>query len=112
MPRGQVAPGLFPPETVVTVKALACERHTDAQRRPLSRFSVTDVWERAQEHGLALSYSATRRRLHEDARRPWLFQQWPFPRDPRLLEKATPILDLYHRGWEGQPLGPRDVVLS
>ena len=112
MPRGQVDPGLFPPETVVTVKALACERPTDAQRRPLARFSVTDVWERAQALGLRLSYSTTWRRLHEDALRPWLFQQWLFPRDRRLLEKAIPILELYHRRWEGQPLGPRDVVLS
>lgn len=96
----------------MTVKALACERPTDAQRRPLSRFSVTDVWERAQELGLTLSYSTTRRRLLEDALRPWLFQQWLFPRDPCLLEKATPILELYHRRWEGEPLGPRDVVLS
>jgi len=112
MPRGPDDRGLSPPETIVTVKALACERPTDAQRRPLSRFSVTDVWERAQEVGFTLSYSTVWRRLHEDALRPWLFQQWLFPRDPQLLEKAIPILELYHRRWDGQPLGPHDVVLS
>ncbi|HTE18158.1 MAG TPA: IS630 family transposase, partial [Armatimonadota bacterium] len=94
------------------VKALACDRPIDANRRPLSRFSVFDVCERAWELGLTLSYSTVWRRLHEDALRPWLFQQWLFPRDPLLLEKATPVLELYHRRWEGQPLGPRDVVLS
>ena len=94
------------------VKALACERPIDAHRRPLSRFSVGDVWERACDLGLTLSYSTLWRRLHEDALRPWLFQQWLFPRDPLLLEKATPVLELYHRRWEGQPLGPRDLVLS
>ena len=94
------------------VKALACDRPTDAHRRPLSRFSVFDVCERAWDLGLTLSYSTVWRRLHEDALRPWLFQQWLFPRDPLLLEKATPVLELYHRRWEGQPLGPRDLVLS
>jgi transposase len=94
------------------VKALACDRPTDDHRRPLSRFSVFDVCERAWDLGLTLSYSTVWRRLHEDALRPWLFQQWLFPRDPLLLEKATPVLELYHRRWEGQPLGPRDVVLS
>lgn len=112
MPRGPADRGLSPPEESVTVKALACDRPTDPQRRPLSRFSVSDVWERAQELGLTWSYSTVWRRLHEDALRPWLFQQWLFPRDPRLLEKATPILGLYHGQWEGKALGPRDVVLS
>jgi len=96
----------------VVVKALACERPTDVKRCPLARFSVFDVCVRAWDLGLTLSYSTIWRRLHEDALRPWLFQQWLFPRDPRLLEKATPVLELYHGRWEGQPLGPRDVVLS
>jgi hypothetical protein len=97
---------------VVVLKALACERPTDDRRYPLSRFSIFDVCERAWELGLTASYSTIWRRLHEDALRPWLFQQWLFPRDPRLLERATPVLDLYHRQWAGEPLGPRDVVLS
>ena len=110
-PRGPAGRGLFPPEETTLVKALACERPTDGERRPLSRFSVCDVWERAWDVGLRLSYSTVRRRLHEDALRPWLQEQWLFPRDPRFLERATPVLDLYHRRWEGEPLGPRDVVL-
>jgi hypothetical protein len=112
MPRGPAARGLFPPEDTVLVKALACDRPTDERRRPLARFSVFDVCERAWELGLTLSYSTLWRRLHEDALRPWLYQQWLFPRDPQLLEKATPVLELYHRRWEGLPLGPRDEVLS
>jgi hypothetical protein len=96
----------------VVVKALACERPTDAStRRPLSRFSVDDVCRRAWELGIPMSYSTLWRLLHRDALRPWLQEQWLFPRDPRLLEKATPILGLYHRKWEGQPLGPREYVL-
>lgn len=112
MPHGPAGRGLFPPQDTVLVKALACDRPTDDQRRPRARFSVFDVCERAWDLGLTLSYSTVWRRLHEDALRPWLFQQWLFPRDPHLLEKATPVLELYHGRWAGQPLGPRDVVLS
>lgn len=112
MPRGPGGRGLSPPEDTIVVKALACERPTDPLRRPVSRFSVFDVCERAWELGLTLSYSTIWRRLREDALRPWYYQQWLFPRDPRLLEKATPVLELYHRTWAGLPLGPRDVVLS
>jgi hypothetical protein len=59
-----------------------------------------------------MSYSTVWRRLREDALRPWFQRPWLFPRDPRLLEKAGPVLDLYHRRWQGEPLGPKDVVLS
>jgi hypothetical protein len=61
--------------------------------------------------GVPMSSSTVRRTLDQDAIRPWLHEQWLFPRDPQLLEKATPVLELYHRCWEGQPLGPRDYVL-
>jgi hypothetical protein len=35
-----------------------------------------------------------------------------FPRDPHFAEKAGPILDLYAGTWQGQPLGPKDPILS
>jgi len=111
MPRGPEGRGLSPPETTTLVKALACERPTDTQRRPLARLSVFDVCQRAWQLGLTLSYSTVWRRLAEDALRPWLQEQWLFPRDPRFLEKASPVLELYHRRWQGEPLGPKDVVL-
>jgi transposase len=82
------------------------------KRRALSRLSVYDICLAAWELGATMSYSTVWRRLQEDALRPWFFQQWLFPRDPRLLEKATPVLELYHGRWDGQPLGPRDLVLS
>jgi DDE superfamily endonuclease len=111
MPHGPAGRGLFPPEQTNLVKALACERPTDEKHRPLARFSVSDVCLRGSELGLSLSYSTVWRRLAEDALRPWLQEQWLFPRDPRFLEKATPALELYHRRWQGEPLGPEDVVL-
>ena len=59
-----------------------------------------------------MSYSTVWRRLHEDALRPWFYRPWLFPRDPDLLAKAGPVLELYHGRWQGAPLGLRDVVLS
>jgi transposase len=110
------------------VKALACETRVDRAARPtpapdapasarpvprlpLSRFSIADVCEQAQELGIPMSYTTVWRTLTQDALRPWLHEQWLFPKDPRLVEKATPVLELYHRSWQGQPLGPGDYVL-
>jgi transposase len=92
------------------VKALACDRPRDVGL-PLARFSVDDVACRAWEAGIRMSYSTVWRLLHQDALRPWFQKQWLFPKDPRLLEKARPVLELYHYRWQGEPLGPRDLVL-
>jgi len=35
-----------------------------------------------------------------------------FPRDPNFAAKAGPILDLYHRVWEGVSLGADEFVIS
>src|SRR5712692_10193371 len=43
---------------------------------------------------------------------PCYHKTWIFPRDPRFREKAGPVLDLYQRRWENQPLEPREYVLS
>lgn len=95
----------------MTAKAIACERLRSDEHRALSRLSVTDVCLRLDEQALGMSYSTAWRLLHRDAIRPWFQRQWLFPSDPRLQEKATPVLDLYHGQWDGQPLGPRDLVL-
>jgi DDE superfamily endonuclease len=111
MPRAPGDRGLFPPQETTLVKALACERPTD-RGRPLSRLSVFDVCQAAWEQGATMSYSTVWRRLHEDALRPWFHRPWLFPRDPRLRERAAPVLDLYQRRWQGKRLGKHDVVLS
>jgi len=77
-------------------------------RRPLSRFSVFDVCERAWDLGLTLSYSTVWRRLHEDALRPWLFQQWLFPRDPL---RCSPSSRQFF-GWDEVETGPPPHQLS
>jgi len=40
------------------------------------------------------------------------YKYWIFPRALRFAEKAGPILDLYAGLWQGQPLGPKDHILS
>jgi hypothetical protein len=111
MRRARVAPELFPPEVVVTVKALACEPPTCG---PLARWSTRELAGAAERSGLVASISGSTiwRWLHEDAIRPWFHRSWIFPRDPDFARKAGRILDLYERVWEGVPLGPDEFVIS
>lgn len=107
----RAGPELFPPEVVVTVKALACEPPTCG---PLARWSTSELAAAAHRSGLVASISGSTiwRWLHEDAIRPWFHRSWIFPRDPDFARKAGRILDLYERIWEGQPLGADDFVIS
>jgi len=110
MPRGPAARGSFPPEAAVAVKAIACERPA-ARGRPLARLSVEDVCQQATKQGIAMSYSTVWRTLAHAALRPWFHRPWLFPQDPKLLEKAVPVLGLYHHRWAGKRLRTQDVVL-
>jgi DDE superfamily endonuclease len=79
----------------------------------LSRLSTTDLADRASTAlGRAISPSTIWRILDSDAIKPWRYEYWIFPRDPRFAEKAGRILDLYAGSWEGQPLGYRDYIIS
>jgi len=95
------------------VKAIACELPATLGL-PLSRFSRAELRRHVLAAGLVAEISGMTiwRWLHADAIRPWTHRSWIFPRDPQFAEKAGPVLDLYHRRWQGQPLGPRDFVLS
>jgi DDE superfamily endonuclease len=106
-------PGLFPPELVVEVKALACELPSQLGL-PLSRLSVADVARQAERAGLVahISDSTVWRWLHEDAIRPWQHRCWIFPRDPQFQFKAGRILDLYAGTWQGRDLLEDEFVLS
>src|SRR5712691_6436715 len=109
----RVAPGLFPPELVVQVKALACELPTQHDV-PLSRWSLDELTRHVCQSVLVAQLSQTTlwRWLHEDAIRPWQHRCWIFPRDPDFAAKAGRILDLYQRQWEGQPLKDDEFVIS
>ena len=109
----RVAPGLFPPELVVQVKALACELPAKYDL-PLSRWSRQDLVQQVQHSGLVASISGSTlwRWLHEDAIRPWYHRSWIFPRDPQFATKAGRVLDLYARQWEGKALKDDEFVIS
>jgi len=109
----RVGPGLFPPELVVQVKALACELPA-THDMPLSRWSLDELTRHVCDSGLVAQLSQTTlwRWLHEDAIRPWQHRCWIFPRDPQFAVKAGRILDLYQHQWEGQPLKDDEFVIS
>jgi len=109
----RVVPGLFPPELVVQIKALACELPAK-HGLPLSRWSTTDLVQQVQQNGLVASISGSTlwRWLHEDAIRPWYQRSWIFPRDPEFAIKAGRVLDLYAREWQGHILKDDEFVIS
>jgi len=106
-------PGLFPPDLVVQIKAIACELPAK-YGIPLSRWSTEDIVNYIRQSGIVatISGSTVWRWLHEDAIKPWQHRCWVFPRDPNFATKAGRILDLYHRVWNGEPLKEDEFVLS
>lgn len=107
-------PSVLPPTTDALVIALACERPADRDV-PLSPYSLSEI---AAEVANVLgsdtgpSRSSIWRWLIHDALRPWRHQCWIFPRDPKFLELAGAVLDLYGCRWQGQPLWKDEYVLS
>jgi DDE superfamily endonuclease len=90
---------------------MACEVVAET-KEPLSRQSLSDLVRRARATlDKTISRSTVWRMLHEAAIKPWQYEHWIFPRDPRFVEKAGPILDLYAGTWEGKSLGSNDFVL-
>ena len=110
-PAGAARP-FFPPLDQALIQAMACEVVAET-KEPLSRQSLADLVRRARTTvGKKISRSTVWRVLREAAIKPWQYEHWIFPRDPRFAEKAGPILDLYAGEWDGKPLGPKDFVLS
>jgi hypothetical protein len=109
----RAVPGLFPPDLVVQIKAIACELPAK-YGIPLSRWSTEDIVNYIRQSGIVatISGSTVWRWLHEDAIKPWQHRCWIFPRDPDFATKAGRILDLYHRVWNGKPLKEDEFVLS
>jgi hypothetical protein len=102
-------------------KALACQLPAETGV-PLPRWTRPDLagpaptWpDLAGEivgQGIAISASTVRRILAADALRPWQYQSWIFIRDPGFAARATRILDLYARIWDGRPLADDEYVIS
>jgi hypothetical protein len=79
----------------------------------LSRQSLAEVTARTRNAlGKPISRSTVWRILDTDAIKPWRYKYWILPRALRFAEKAGPMLDLYAGLWQGQPLGPKDHILS
>lgn len=110
---GRVGRGVFPPEQQLQVIASACEWPATYDL-PLSHFSVRELFSYIESQPTLpdLSLSTLWRLLNENALRPWRQRSWIHRRDPQFLEKAVPVLDLYHGRWQGEPLGPDDFVIS
>jgi hypothetical protein len=102
----------FPPLDRAVVQAIACEVIFETER-PLSRQSLADLTARARTTlDRPISRATVWRILHKAALKPWRFEYWIFPRDPRFVEKAAVILDLYAGYWQGKPLTPNDFIIS
>ena len=106
-------PPCFTPLQVAEVKALACQLPAE-QGVPLSGWSCPELAREAVIRGIttAISASTVGRWLAEDAIKPWQHRSWIFIRDPDFAAKASRVLDLYARRWQGQPLGPDEYVIS
>ncbi|MBW1776791.1 MAG: hypothetical protein JRI76_05715 [Deltaproteobacteria bacterium] len=80
---------------------------------PFSRLSRNDIAQQTIQRGIVASISGAKvwRWLSADAIRPWCYRSWIWPRDPHFEQKAGRILDLYHRTWNGKPLGDEDFVV-
>ena len=103
---------LFPPLDRATVQALACEVVSETEQ-PLSRQSLSDLTRRAcAALGKPIGRSTVWRILHQADLKPWQYEYWIFPRDPRFDEKAEVILDLYAGFWLEKPLGANDYIVS
>jgi transposase len=105
-------PPRFTPVQVAEVKALACQLPAELGV-PLSRWSCPELAREAVTRGItdAVSAQTVARWLAEDALKPWQHRSWIFIRDPDFRAKASRVLDLYARRWQGQPLGPDEYVL-
>ena len=106
-------PPVFTAVQVAEVKALACQLPAETGL-PLSRWSGPELADEIIARGIAwaISPSTVRRILTADALKPWQHQSWIFIRDPDFAAKATRVLDLYARTYQGVPLGPDEYVIS
>lgn len=98
---------------VASVKAVACELPAQLEL-PFSRFSINEIRQHVIEQRIVESIGATTlwEWLHGDGIRPWTHRSWIFPRDPEFELKASRVVDLYERRWEGESLGENDYVIS
>jgi DDE superfamily endonuclease len=81
--------------------ALACTLPRQ-EGQPFSRWSIPDLIKTAIAEKIVPRLSAPTlwRWLKADKIKPWKFHTWQKPTDPRFLERAVPVLDLYAQAQE------------
>jgi transposase len=106
-------PPRFTPVQAAEVKALACQLPAETGL-PLSRWSCPDLAGEITGQGIAqaMSASTVRRILAAGTIKPWQYRSWLFIRDPGFAAKATRVLDLYARVFDGSPPGDDEYVTS
>jgi len=96
---------LFPPLDQALIHAMACEVIAETEE-PLSRQSLADLVRRSQTTlDKKISRSTVWRMLHEGAIKPWQYEHWLFPKDPRFAEKAG----RFARQAQPNPVWPRSL---
>jgi len=101
----------FPDWVRALVIAIACELPAQLDL-PLSRHFGSSVWRVVLGEGVVISLRTVQRILARHHLKPWRYVSWMHPRDPKFIEKARVILDLYAGLWRGKRLGPRDQIIS
>jgi transposase len=104
-------PPIYTPADQAKVTAWACALPAEHDV-PLPRWSVADLAAQLRHDGIAASVSTVRRWLDHDALKPWQHRSWIFVRDPDFEAKATVVLDLYARTYQGIALGADEYVIS
>ena len=106
-------PPRFTPLQLAQLKALACQLPAETGT-PLSAWSCPELAREAVTRGIftAVSASSIRRILAADALKPWQHRSWIFIRDPAFRPRATPVLDLYARTYQGAALEDDEYVIS
>jgi transposase len=106
-------PARITPVQVAQVRALACQLPAETGV-PLSRWSCPELAAELITRQMlpAISASTVRRILAEDPIKPWQHQSWISIRDPGFTAKASRVLELYQRRWDGEPLGEDEYVIS
>lgn len=106
-------PPRFTPVQVAQVKALACTLPAD-HGLPLARWSAGELARHVVAEGTfeSVSPSTIGRWLRACAIKPWQHRSWIFPRDPNFVAKASRVLDLYDRVFDGVALDEDEFVIS
>jgi hypothetical protein len=80
------------------VTALACTRPKD-HGKPWQRWSSYKLAQVAHEEGISTSISpgSVNRLMKQERIKPWRYHLWQKSTDPKFVEKASPILDLYQK---------------